>query len=100
MSAWQSVREGLAYVYKTKDLFAAMILDLFAVLFGGAVAMIPAFAKDVLNVGPTGFGWLNAAGDMGSMITVIGLALRPLKKNQGNLPSFVLLQTRRERKRL
>jgi len=90
ISAWQSVREGLAYVYKTKDLFAAMILDLFAVLFGGAVAMIPAFAKDVLNVGPTGFGWLNAAGDMGSMITVIGLALRPLKKNQGKTLLYVV----------
>ncbi len=81
--AWESVREGLAFVFKTKDLLASMTLDLFAVLFGGAVAMIPAFAKDILHVGPAGFGWLNAASDIGSMITVISLTLRPLRKQQG-----------------
>lgn len=90
LSTWHSVREGLAYVFKTKDLLASMTLDLFAVLFGGAVAMIPAFAKDILNVGPTGFGWLNAASDIGSMVTVFGLAWRPLKKNQGKTLLYVV----------
>ncbi len=82
---WESVKEGLRFVYKTKELMASMTLDLFAVLFGGAVAMVPAFAKEILDVGPTGFGWLNAASDIGSMITAIGLTLFPLKKKQGKI---------------
>lgn len=89
-SAWASVQEGLAYVYKTKDLLAAMTLDLFAVLFGGAVAMIPAFAKDILHVGPMAFGWLNAASDIGSMITIITLTLRPLRSRQGKKLLFAV----------
>ena len=84
-STWASVKEGLSFVYKTKELLASMTLDLFAVLFGGAVAMVPAYAKDILHVGPTGFGWLNAASDIGAMITVLVLTLRPLKKKQGSV---------------
>jgi MFS family permease len=79
----ESVKEGLRYVYQTKELFGALTLDLFAVLFGGAVAMIPVFAKDILNVGPIGFGWLNAASDIGSVIVIILLTAFPLKKAQG-----------------
>ncbi|MDZ4709121.1 MAG: MFS transporter [Saprospiraceae bacterium] len=84
-TTWSSVKEGLSFVMNTKDLLACMTLDLFAVLFGGAVAMIPAFAKDILNVGPTAFGWLNAATDIGSMITVTALTLSPLRRNQGKI---------------
>jgi MFS family permease len=79
----ESVKEGLRYVYQTKELLGALTLDLFAVLFGGAVAMIPVFAKAVLNVGPIGFGWLNAASDIGSVIVIILLTAFPLKKAQG-----------------
>ena len=79
----EAVKEGLRYVYNTKEVLAALSLDLFAVLFGGAVAMVPVYAKDILNVGPIGFGWLNAASDIGSIIMVIGLTLRPMKKKQG-----------------
>ena len=79
----ESVKEGLRYVYQTKELLGALTLDLFAVLFGGAVAMIPVFAKDILNVGPIGFGWLNAASDIGSVIVIILLTAFPLKKAQG-----------------
>lgn len=79
----ESVKEGLRYVYQTKELFGALTLDLFAVLFGGAVAMIPVFAKDILKVGPIGFGWLNAASDIGSVIVIILLTAFPLKKAQG-----------------
>jgi MFS family permease len=85
IGTWESVKEGLKFVYKTKELLASMTLDLFAVLFGGAVAMVPAYAKDILHVGPTGFGWLNAAADIGAMITVIVLTLRPLKQKQGTI---------------
>ncbi|MDP1844193.1 MAG: MFS transporter [Sediminibacterium sp.] len=78
-----SVKEGLDYVFKTKELLGALSLDLFAVFFGGAVAMIPVFAKDILNVGPVGFGWLNAAADIGSIIIIVLLTFFPLKSGQG-----------------
>lgn len=82
---WDSVKEGLRYVLKTKELLGAISLDLFAVLFGGAVAMIPFFADQVLQVGPIGFGWLNAASDIGSITTVLLLTLFPLRRKQGKL---------------
>ncbi len=78
-----SVKEGLQFVFKTKELLGALSLDLFAVLFGGAVAMIPVFAKDILQVGPIGFGWLNAASDIGSIIIIVILTLFPMRKGQG-----------------
>lgn len=80
---WDSVKEGLKYVMTTKELLGAMALDLFAVLFGGAVAMIPFFAGEILKVGAIGFGWLNAATDIGSAIVIVYLTMVPLKKNQG-----------------
>ncbi len=78
-----SVKEGLAFVFKTKEVLGALTLDLFAVFFGGAVAMIPVFAKDILNVGPVGFGWLNAAADIGSIIIIVSLTFSPLHSGQG-----------------
>lgn len=80
---WESVKEGLRFVFNTKALLAAMALDMFAVLFGGAVALIPVFASDILKVGPTGFGWLNAASDIGAIIIVVMLTLFPMRKAQG-----------------
>lgn len=79
----EAVREGLKYVFQTKELLAALTLDLFAVLFGGAVAMVPVYAKDILHVGPIGFGWLNAAADIGSISMVLGLTLSPMRRRQG-----------------
>ncbi len=78
-----SVKEGLSFVFKTKEVLGALSLDLFAVLFGGAVAMIPVFAKDILKTGPIGFGWLNAATDIGAIIVVVLLTLFPLRRQQG-----------------
>lgn len=80
---WESVKEGLRFVYKTKEVLAAATLDLFAVFFGGAVAMIPVYARDILKVGAMGFGWLNAATDIGSIFIVIILTLSPLRKDHG-----------------
>ncbi|MEI2738518.1 MAG: MFS transporter [Chitinophagaceae bacterium] len=80
---WDSVKEGLRFVFRTKEILAAFSLDMFAVLFGGAVAMVPVFAKDILKIGPMGFGWLNAAIDIGSIFIVVLLAFFPLKKAQG-----------------
>ena len=79
----EAVAEGLRYVFKTKEVLGAITLDLFAVLFGGAVALVPVYAKDILHVGPIGFGWLNAASDIGSIAMVIGLTLNPMKRKQG-----------------
>lgn len=81
----ESMREGLAYIYKTREILGALLLDMFAVLFGGAVAMIPVFAKDVLQVGSEGFGLLNAAADIGAMMIIITLNFIPLKRNQGKI---------------
>jgi MFS family permease len=80
---WHNIAEGLRYVYKTKELLGALTLDLFAVLFGGAVAMIPVFSKDILKVGPVGFGWLNAATDLGAIICIVIILRFPLKTHQG-----------------
>jgi MFS family permease len=82
---WESVKEGIRFVWTTKELLAALTLDLFAVLFGGAVALVPVFAKDILQVGPVGFGWLNAAADFGAICSVVLLTLLPLQKKQGRI---------------
>jgi MFS family permease len=89
-STWGSISEGLAFVFKTKEVFGAMVLDLFAVLFGGAVALIPVFARDILKVSPIGFGWLNAAADIGSITMILGLTIFPLKRHQGRILMFAV----------
>jgi len=83
--AWASVKVGLKYVFQNKILLGAISLDLFAVLFGGAVALIPEFAERILDVGPIGFGWLNAAVDIGSISMIILITLFPLKRSQGKI---------------
>jgi MFS family permease len=83
IKAWASVKEGLRFVINNKIMLGAISLDLFAVLFGGAVALIPEFADKILQVGPIGFGWLNAAMDIGSVIMIFSLTLKPMKKKQG-----------------
>jgi hypothetical protein len=80
---WDSILDGLRFVYRTREVLGAMALDLFAVLFGGAVAMIPVYARDILKIGPIGFGWLNAASDVGSICTILWMTLRPLRRRQG-----------------
>lgn len=85
VSVARSMREGIAYIYKTKEILGALCLDMFAVLFGGAVAMIPVFATDILHIGSEGFGLLNAAADIGAMIIIVTLSFIPLTKNQGKI---------------
>jgi MFS family permease len=83
VKAWESVKEGLRYVFRHKVMLGAISLDLFAVLFGGAVALIPEFADRILKVGPIGFGWLNAAIDIGSVIMIVTMTFKPLLRKQG-----------------
>jgi MFS family permease len=80
---WEGVKEGLQFVWDQRALLSAMSLDMFAVLFGGAVALLPAFANDVLKVGPQGLGWLVAATYIGNFIALAWFTKRPLKKKQG-----------------
>lgn len=82
-AALESVREGLRFVFTNKIMLGAISLDLFAVLFGGTVALIPEFASKVLAVGPIGFGWLNAASDLGSMSVIVLLTIFPMRQKQG-----------------
>lgn len=79
----ESVKEGIRFVVQTKEVFGALSLDLFAVLFGGAVAMIPVFARDILKVGPIGFGWLNAAADIGAILIIFIITIFPVHQQQG-----------------
>jgi MFS family permease len=87
---WESVKEGLRFVFRTKELLGAISLDLFAVLFGGAVAMVPVYARTILHVGAIGYGWLNAASDIGSICIVVLLTIYPLQKNQGRTLMFAV----------
>jgi MFS family permease len=80
---------GLRFVARTRVFLGAITLDLFAVLFGGAVALLPIFAKDILHVGPTGLGWLRAAPAIGAfLMAVVQLRLGPWQR-----PGRVLLLT-------
>lgn len=87
---WDSIMDGLRFVWRTREVLGAMALDLFAVLFGGAVAMIPVYARDILKIGPIGFGWLNAAGDIGSICTIFAMTLFPLRKRQGLILMYAI----------
>jgi hypothetical protein len=75
--------EGLRFIRRTPLLLAAISLDLFAVLFGGAVALLPAIAEKRLGVGAVGLGWLRAAGGIGASITAAALAARPFRHKVG-----------------
>jgi MFS family permease len=75
--------EGFRFVKSHQVVLGAISLDLFAVLFGGAVALLPAIAEERLNVGAVGVGWLRAAGGIGAAIVTLCLALRPLRRHVG-----------------
>jgi MFS family permease len=79
----ESLVAGMKFVKKTKVVLAALTLDLFAVLLGGATALLPIFAKDILHVGPNGLGWLRAAPSIGAMIVMVTIAHRPPMQKTG-----------------
>ena len=79
----ESLKEGVKFVFTNKTILGALTLDMAAVLFGGAVALLPIFALDILKVGPEGFGFLRAAPAVGAIITMFFAAYVPLNKNAG-----------------
>lgn len=79
----EKIKEGLRFVFNNKIVLSAITLDLFAVLFGGAVALLPIFADTVLHVGKEGLGFLRAAPGFGAIIMALYLVHRPIQKNIG-----------------
>ncbi|MBL0329289.1 MAG: MFS transporter [Bacteroidetes bacterium] len=79
----QSLSGGIKFVFSNQLILGALSLDLFAVLFGGAVAMLPAFADKILHVGEMEFGFLRAMPAVGAIVTAIILAYKPITKNAG-----------------
>lgn len=88
LSPWRSTVEGLGYVRRNRIVLGAISLDLFAVLLGGATALLPVFARDILHVGVEGLGPLRAAPAVGAGLTAIFLAWRPLANRVGTTMFF------------
>jgi MFS family permease len=82
-SRWALMKQGLSYVWREKIVFGAISLDLFAVLLGGATALLPVFARDVLHVGAEGFGVLRAAPAIGATAVAFWLAANPIRRKAG-----------------
>jgi len=85
------VWEGLRYIWQNKFILGAISLDLFAVLLGGAVALLPAYASDILHVGAMGLGILRSAPGVGAILTAVMLAHHPLGKRQGTVMLWCVL---------
>ena len=81
--SWHELSAGLRFVLSRKPVLGAISLDLCAVLFGGATALLPMFAADILHVGPAGMGLLRAASGLGAAATAIWLAQRPITRHAG-----------------
>ncbi len=84
-SIWQSIRVGVSYVFHHQILVGSMALDLFAVLFGGAIALLPVFAADILQVGPQGLGLLVAAPSVGALVAMLWSTRHPPVKRAGKI---------------
>ena len=81
---FERIREGIFYVFQRKVLLNAFALDMFAVLFGGAVAMLPVFASDILKVGPEGLGFLRACPAFGAILMSVILTFKPPVSRSGS----------------
>ena len=79
----KSLKEGINFVFKTKAILGAITLDMISVLFGGAIALLPIYAQDILKVGPEGFGALRAAPAVGAFLTMLITAYIPISRNAG-----------------
>jgi MFS family permease len=87
-ASWNAAIAGFRYVWKEKIVLGAISLDLFAMLLGGATALMPVYARDVLQVGPWGLGLLRAAPAIGSIAVAAWLAFRPVNDHAGIILFF------------
>lgn len=87
---FKSIGEGLRFVWKTQILLGAQALDMFSVLFGGAVALLPAFITDILHAGPEALGILRAAPAAGAVLVGVWLSNRPPERNAGRMLLFAV----------
>ena len=82
-ASWSSVLAGVVFVWQRKLLLGAMSLDLFAVLLGGATALLPIYARDILHIGPQGLGLLRSAPAVGALLMSLWLARHPMERHVG-----------------
>lgn len=83
ISTTEKIKAGLKFVFNNKIILGAISLDLFAVLFGGAVALLPIFAKEILNAGPEALGILRSAPSIGALLVAFYIAHNPINRNMG-----------------
>ncbi len=82
---WEKIKAGIKFVFKNQIILSAISLDLFAVLFGGAVALLPIFADEILHVGKIGLGFLRSAPSIGAVLTAVYMTHNPIQKNMGKI---------------
>lgn len=82
-TSWEALSSGLRFVWTKPLVLGAISLDLVAVLFGGATALLPIYARDILHVGPAGLGWLRTAPGIGASLCALMLALHPITRRVG-----------------
>jgi MFS family permease len=82
-ASFETVVAGIVYVWRNKVVLGSISLDLFAVLFGGAVALLPIYARDILHVGPWGLGLLRSAPAVGAAAVAVYIAFHPLRRRAG-----------------
>lgn len=82
-AGWETLSAGFRYVWAQKPVLGAISLDLFAVLFGGAMALLPVYAADILKVGPEGLGLLRAGPAIGAIVMAVVFMLRPIRSHAG-----------------
>src|SRR6185503_1465819 len=82
-SRWRSLAAGMRFVFSRKVILATITLDLFAVLLGGAVALLPIFADQILHCGPVGLGWMRAAPAIGAFAMALMVAYLPPMQRAG-----------------
>ena len=86
----QSIRKGFRFIWKTKEIMGVLSLDLFAVFFGGATAMLPYFSDVILKTGPQGLGLLRSAPALGALTVIIFINFIPMKNHQGRTMLFCI----------
>jgi hypothetical protein len=82
-TSWQRLLGGIRYVWRQKVVLGAISLDLFAVLLGGATALLPIYAQEILHTGPWGLGLLRSSPAVGAALIAVSLAMFPLRRNAG-----------------